>query len=84
MILSQFSARLRGDRLIGFLCPEVTAGVTYSLHIVVTQAHHDRPRSLYKVMVVTLRANKSRRFEFSVPPDVPLGTFDFSIILSPL
>ena len=85
MTLCQFEARLRSDRLIGFYCPtSILPGQTCSFQTTISQpAPPDGgPSTIFKIMSFTKVVPSDRHIVFSVPTDVPLGTFHFTIIIS--
>ena len=85
MTLVEFDARLRSDRLIGFYCPtNILPGQTCSFQTTISQpAPPDGgPSTVFKIMTFTKVVPSDRHIVFSVPTDVPLGTFHFTIIIS--
>jgi hypothetical protein len=87
MTLVEFDARLRSDRLIGFYVPtSILPGQTCSFQTTISQpAPPDGgPSTIYKIMTFTQVVPADRHIVFSVPTDVPLGTFHFTIIISVL
>jgi hypothetical protein len=85
MILVQFDARVRSDRLIGFYVPtSILPGSTCSFNTTISQTNPDGSSTVYKVFTFTQVVPADRHIVFSVPTDVPLGTFHFTILITVL
>jgi hypothetical protein len=85
MVLVSFEARVRADRLIGFYCPtSILPGQTCSFQTTISQPSppNGGPATIYKIFTFTQVVPADRHIVFSVPADVPLGTFHFAIIIS--
>ena len=85
MTVVQFDARVRADRLIGFYVPtSILPGQTCSFQTTISQpAPPDGgPSTIYKVFTFTKVVPADRKIVFTVPSDVPLGTFHFTIVIS--
>ncbi|HEY7118609.1 MAG TPA: hypothetical protein VH475_18610 [Tepidisphaeraceae bacterium] len=85
MILVQFDARVRADRLIGFYVPaSIIPGSTCSFNTTISQTNPDGSSTVYKIFTFTKVVPADRHIVFSVPTDVPLGTFHFTILITVL
>ena len=85
MVLVSFEARIRADRLIGFYCPtSILPGQKCSFQTTISQPSppNGGPSTVYKIFTFTQIVPADRHIVFSVPTDVPLGTFHFAIIIS--
>ena len=85
MTLVEFDARLRSDRLIGFYVPtSLLPGQTCSFQTTISQPAPPTggPSTIFKIMTFTQVVASDRHVVFSVPTDVPLGTFHFTVIIS--
>ena len=85
MVLVEFEARVRTDRLEGFYCPtSILPGQKCSFQTTVSQPSppNGGPQTIYKMYTFTQTVSSDRHIIFSVPADVPLGTFHFAILIS--
>ena len=85
MVIVSFEARVRADRLIGSYCPtSILPGQTCSFQTTISQPSppNGGPSTVYKIMTFTQVVPADRHIVFTVPGDVPLGTFHFAIIIS--
>ena len=85
MTLVQFDARVREDRLIGFYVPtSILPGQKCSFQTTISQPAPPTggPSTVYKIFTFTKTVPADRKIIFSVPTDVPLGTFHFTIVIS--
>jgi len=85
MVLVEFEARVRTDRLEGFYCPtSILPGQKCSFQTTVSQPSppNGGPQTIYKMYTFTQTVPSDRHIIFSVPADVPLGTFHFAILIS--
>jgi hypothetical protein len=85
MVLVQFDGRIREDRLIGFYVPtSILPGQTCSFQTTISQPAppNGSPSTVYKIFTFTKVIPSDRKIVFTVPSDVPLGYFHFTIVIS--
>jgi hypothetical protein len=85
MVLVEFEARVRADRLIGFYCPtSILPGQKCSFQTTISQPSppNGGAQTIYKIFTFTQIVPADRHIVCTVPADVPLGTFHFAVMIS--
>jgi hypothetical protein len=85
MFAISFDARVREDHLIGFYVPTAIApGAFCQFQVTITLANPGGNYTIVSLFTFTAVVPADRHVIFTVPSSVPLGTYHFTILCTPL